>query len=59
MVGALIRRRVDPVLLASHVPCEPEITHLQFVSLGIDEQVLWLDITMHHVLTMKVLDGLE
>ena len=60
-VGALITRRMNAIniVLRINMPCEAEITDLQLISLGANQQILWLNIPVHNVLRMKVVDGLE
>ena len=45
-----------PIALQVNVPGEAKIADLELIGLGTDEQILWLDVSMHDVLRMKVID---
>ena len=47
------------IALAVYVSCKAEIAHLQLIRFRIDEQILRLDVPMHDVLRVEVVDGLQ
>ena len=46
-------------VIAVDMASEAEVTHFQLVCLGLDQQVFGLDIAMHNVLRVEVVNSLE
>ena len=60
-VGALITGRVYPVQIALGVDMsgKSKIANLQLIGLGVDQQILWLNITVHNVLRVEIVHCLK
>ena len=41
------------------IPSEAEVTNFQLICLGADQQIFRLDVPVHHILGVKVVDSFE